>query len=118
MTKKKTALLLLHQFTFVGSPHIWNGDEMGMWGADDPDDRKPLTWQEYDFENETHFPFSNNHLAKPKFDTEWFEFHKSLIKMRKETHLFNLTIISLFHHLTVNLLAYSRIHDLENIDCY
>ncbi|MCB0661444.1 MAG: hypothetical protein KDC24_01790, partial [Saprospiraceae bacterium] len=33
-------LFQVHQFTFVGSPHIFNGDELGMWGADDPDNRK------------------------------------------------------------------------------
>ena len=33
-------LYLIHQFTNVGAPHIWNGDEMGMWGGDDPDCRK------------------------------------------------------------------------------
>ncbi|MBI5573840.1 MAG: alpha-glucosidase C-terminal domain-containing protein, partial [Elusimicrobia bacterium] len=34
------------QFTFIGSPCIWYGDEVGMWGADDPFDRKPMLWRE------------------------------------------------------------------------
>jgi len=35
-------LIQLFQFTFVGSPMIYYGDEVGMWGADDPNNRKPL----------------------------------------------------------------------------
>ncbi|MEM9167339.1 MAG: alpha-amylase family glycosyl hydrolase [Planctomycetota bacterium] len=27
-----------------GSPMIYHGDELGMWGADDPENRKPLPW--------------------------------------------------------------------------
>ncbi|MCB0855512.1 MAG: alpha-amylase, partial [Bacteroidetes bacterium] len=32
-------LLLVQQFTYIGAPHIWAGDEMGMWGADMGDTR-------------------------------------------------------------------------------
>ena len=39
--------VLVQQFTDLGAPHIWNGDEVGMWGADDPDERKPMVWAEF-----------------------------------------------------------------------
>lgn len=32
------------QATYLGAPMIYYGDEYGMWGADDPTDRKPLPW--------------------------------------------------------------------------
>ncbi|MDX9911389.1 MAG: alpha-amylase family glycosyl hydrolase [Phycisphaerales bacterium] len=32
------------QATLPGSPMIYAGDELGMYGADDPDNRKPLPW--------------------------------------------------------------------------
>lgn len=32
------------QFAYMGSPMIYYGDEVGMWGADDPTDRKPMVW--------------------------------------------------------------------------
>ncbi|MCA9310476.1 MAG: hypothetical protein KDA21_04670, partial [Phycisphaerales bacterium] len=32
------------QATYLGSPMVYYGDEYGMWGADDPTDRKPLPW--------------------------------------------------------------------------
>lgn len=32
------------QATYLGAPMIYNGDEFGMYGADDPDCRKPMSW--------------------------------------------------------------------------
>ncbi|MEM9560301.1 MAG: alpha-amylase family glycosyl hydrolase, partial [Planctomycetota bacterium] len=32
------------QATYAGAPMVYYGDEVGMWGADDPTDRKPLPW--------------------------------------------------------------------------
>jgi cyclomaltodextrinase / maltogenic alpha-amylase / neopullulanase len=37
-------LVVLFKNTYVGAPMIYYGDEVGMWGADDPDDRKPMVW--------------------------------------------------------------------------
>lgn len=32
------------QTAYVGSPMIYYGSEVGMWGGDDPDNRKPMPW--------------------------------------------------------------------------
>ncbi len=45
--------LLMLQYTYYGAPHIWAGDELGMWGGDDPDNRKPLWWPDLTFERES-----------------------------------------------------------------
>lgn len=85
-TYRRVKLYLIQQFTGIGAPHIWNGDEMGMWGADDPDCRKPLWWPEYDFEPE----YRNNiqpgkkMFDRPGFNPEHFDFYKKLINIRKE----------------------------------
>ncbi|NOX87049.1 MAG: glycoside hydrolase family 13 protein [Chlorobi bacterium] len=85
-TYRRVRLYLIHQFTNIGAPHIWNGDEMGMWGADDPDCRKPLRWPGYDFEPE----YRNNirpgkkEYDQPGFDRSHFDFYKKLISIRKE----------------------------------
>lgn len=77
-------LLLVHQYTYIGSPHIWAGDEMGMWGADDPSPRKPLIWQDYNFEDEKTHPLGMERpVNKVQFDTTLFNFYKKLIKIRK-----------------------------------
>ncbi|GIX45671.1 MAG: hypothetical protein KatS3mg130_2079 [Candidatus Sumerlaea sp.] len=40
------------QFAYVGGPMIYYGDEAGMWGADDPSDRKPMIWKDLEpYEN-------------------------------------------------------------------
>lgn len=88
-TYKIMEQLLVHQYTFLGSPQIWNGDEMGMWGCDDPDTRKPLIWPDYKFDDEVAHPLG---LAKPidkvAFDSTLFNFYKQLIEMRKSNTVF------------------------------
>ncbi|MBK6427868.1 MAG: alpha-glucosidase C-terminal domain-containing protein [Blastocatellia bacterium] len=39
-------LITIFQMTYLGAPMIWYGDEVGMFGADDPTDRKPMVWRE------------------------------------------------------------------------
>lgn len=78
-------LLLAQQFTYFGSPHIWAGDEMGMWGSDDPECRKPLMWADYKFEPETRHPFGKERPKdEVKFNQKHFEIYQKLIKIRKE----------------------------------
>ena len=89
-TKQIQRLMLVQQFTHVGAPHIWNGDEVGMWGADDPDNRKPLVWSDRVYEDETALPFGGTRqpdTVKP--DTALFNFYKQLIAMRRgHPHLY------------------------------
>ena len=42
--KARVELASLIQFTMPGSPTIYYGDEVGMTGADDPDDRRTYPW--------------------------------------------------------------------------
>ena len=57
-------MILVQQFTYVGAPHIWNGDEVGMWGADDPDPRKPMVWADLKYEDETIHPLGHARRAE------------------------------------------------------
>ena len=41
----KLRLTMLFSMTYVGVPHIWYGDEIGMMGAHDPDCRRPMNWK-------------------------------------------------------------------------
>jgi len=84
-TRKILEMLIIHQFTYIGAPHIWNGDEVGMWGADDPDCRKPLIWSDLQYEPETHHPFDMMRKTdKVEPDMNLFAFYKNAIKFRKE----------------------------------
>lgn len=77
-------MLLVHQYTYVGAPHIYAGDEMGMWGADDPSSRKPLIWKDYDFEAERAHPLgAKRPTDKVAFNEDLFQFYQQLIQIRK-----------------------------------
>lgn len=46
LAKARQYLVAFLQFTYAGAPTIYYGDEIGMVGADDPDDRRAMTWGE------------------------------------------------------------------------
>jgi glycosidase len=83
-TYKRLKLYLVYAFTSIGAPHIYNGEEQGMWGGDDPDDRKPLLWPELKFDKETRTNFQpgTKTYDEVSFNKEHFEFYKKLISIR------------------------------------
>ncbi|HOH46686.1 MAG TPA: alpha-amylase family glycosyl hydrolase [Candidatus Cloacimonadota bacterium] len=91
-------LAYLFQMTFMGVPHIYYGDEIGMKGAGDPDNRRPFDW---DWERDPE--------AVRKRD-----FIKSLISLRKE-HLC-LTDGSFEYMEDDTLLRYKRLHDTGSLE--
>ena len=87
---------LVFQYTFLGSPQIYAGDEMGMWGTDDPDDRKPLWWDDMTFEpetNNTFCPDSQKEKVPVGFNKPWNDFYKKLIKIRNDNPVLSSTSI-------------------------
>jgi glycosidase len=84
-TRRIQQMILAQQFTYVGAPHIWNGDEVGMWGADDPDDRKPMLWSDHRYEDEVAQPFGRpRRRDKVAPDTALFLVYRELIALRKQ----------------------------------
>ena len=78
------AMILVQQFTWSGAPHIWNGDEVGMWGGDDPDTRKPLLWRDLKYEDELTHPMGldrRHDVVRP--DLQQLALYKELIALRK-----------------------------------
>lgn len=61
-------LAILFQMTFVGTPHIYYGDEIAMRGASDPDNRRPFNW---DWESSAE-------------STNLRSYYKSLIEIRRK----------------------------------
>ena len=43
---QRARLIALVQMVYVGAPMVYYGDEVGMWGADDPTNRKPMLWSD------------------------------------------------------------------------
>ena len=111
-TRRIQELILVQQFTYVGAPHIWNGDEVGMWGADDPDERKPMVWADLRYDDETTQPFGRpRHRDRVVPDTALFRVYRELIALRKQ-HLRLLvdgTLKWLITDDAKGLLAYERV---------
>ncbi|MEL7834818.1 glycoside hydrolase family 13 protein [Fodinibius sp. Rm-B-1B1-1] len=78
-------LIALFQYTYVGAPMIFYGTEAGMWGADDPDDRKPMLWPDLDYEAESSHPLDQYRSADENtFDEELYRWYKKLAGIRNE----------------------------------
>lgn len=77
--------IAVFQMSYPGAPIIYYGTEAGMWGADDPDDRKPMLWPEFTYEDEVSHPVpGRSRPADPNiFNHELFNFYRDLIQMRK-----------------------------------
>ena len=116
-TRAIQKMLLIHQFTYIGAPHIWYGDEVGMWGADDPDCRKPMVWDDIEYEDETHHPFDKKRKTdKVEQDKDLLNFYKSLIKFRKENIAFKYDDIEfILEDDENNTLAYTRTYNDQEI---
>lgn len=83
--RQKQKVMLAFQFAYVGAPYIYYGDEVGMWGADDPDCRKPMVWPELYYEDESNHPLGyprNPDLVS--VDSELVEYYRNLIRLRVE----------------------------------
>ncbi len=76
-------LIVLMQMTYIGAPMVYYGDEAGMWGASDPDERKPMLWKELKYDDEATHPLGKSRpVDKNVFDPELFAYYQNLIKTR------------------------------------
>ncbi|MFA8341520.1 MAG: glycoside hydrolase family 13 protein [Rhodothermaceae bacterium] len=101
-------LVLAMQMTMPGAPMIYYGDEAGMWGGDDPDDRKPMVWPEIKYETETAHPFGlKRKTSEVKFNKNLFDWYKKLIAIRKSDKAFSLGSID-FVKTKGTLLVFTR----------
>ncbi|MCF7792510.1 MAG: hypothetical protein K9N09_01125 [Candidatus Cloacimonetes bacterium] len=88
---RKLKLAVLFQMSWIGVPHIFYGDEVGLRGGDDPDNRRPMNWN-YKEENT---------LQK------LHDFYSEIIKIRNENECLiygDLKIVSQNH-----LVAFERV---------
>ena len=77
-------LITLFQLTFIGAPMIYYGDEAGMWGASDPDERKPMLWPMLEYDDEVSHPFDKiRPYDTNEFDYDLFEYYKKCVHMRR-----------------------------------
>ena len=83
--RKVQRLMALFQATYVGAPMIYYGTEAGMWGADDPDDRKPMVWADLNYEAESADPLNRpRHRDIVAFDSDLFDWYQRLFRIRHQ----------------------------------
>ena len=77
-------LIALFQVSYVGAPMFYYGTEAGMWGGDDPDDRKPMLWEDLTYAAETADPRGRTRARDAnRFDSTLFRFYQRAIALRK-----------------------------------
>lgn len=84
-------LILAFQFSYLGAPYIYYGGEAGMWGADDPDCRKPMLWEEFSYDSEVAHPcnYSDDcNYSRPidmvEFNRDLFNYYRTLAHLRND----------------------------------
>jgi glycosidase len=78
------------QMTYVGTPFVYYGGEAGMWGANDPDCRKPMVWDDLNYDAE--FIGPDGRRVGPhevKFDRDLHAFFRAAISLRRNTPVLN-----------------------------
>ena len=82
---QKQKLVAAFQMLYLGSPMFFYGDEVGMWGANDPDCRKPMVWAEKKYDSETFNPDQSKHDPdEVVFNKDLFNWYKKFIGLRKK----------------------------------
>lgn len=71
--RARQRLLALLQMTYVGAPMVYYGDEAGMWGSNDPNNRRPMLWDD--------LPPNQNPQERP--DASMREHYRSVIGLRR-----------------------------------
>jgi glycosidase len=82
---KTARLIAAFQAFYLGAPMIYYGAEAGMWGADDPDERKPMVWPDLVYETERSHPTGRARPADSVyFDQELYQHYQTVLKLRRE----------------------------------
>ena len=76
--------MVVFQMCSLGAPMIYYGTEVGMWGANDPDDRQPMLWDDVEYEQAEVALDGSNLPVERMPDTELFRFYQRAIQFRRQ----------------------------------
>lgn len=110
-------LMVIMQMTYVGAPMVYYGDEIGMWGSNDPDCRKPMVWDDLDYEDETYLPDQTQRKPdKVEQNKELLAHYQKMIKIRNEHKSLQLgSYKTLVADDEKNIFVFEREYEGENI---
>lgn len=109
-------LFVIFQFTYVGAPMIYYGDEVGMWGANDPDCRKPMIWDDLKYDDEKFLP--NQTLREPdkvEVNNSLLEHYKKMISIRNNNETLQIGNYRTIYKNDYNTFCFERFTDSQSI---
>jgi len=78
-------MIAAFQAVYVGAPMLYYGDEAGMWGGDDPDCRKPMVWDDLEYQPETFGSVSKySESDSVRFDAALYSYYQKLFALRRK----------------------------------
>ena len=117
---EKQKLILAFQMTYRGAPMIYYGDEVGMWGADDPHCRKPMVWDDLNYDNEVITKNDGFKKGVGSYTVEQnkdiLEFYKKMVQIRNNNKVLQQGDLNfLYSNDEKKSFAFERILDNEKI---
>ena len=76
--------MIVFQMTYVGAPMIYYGTEVGLWGANDPDNRQPMLWEDVEYSVQEHDFKGAVHRIVREPDQEIRTFFKRMSRLRNQ----------------------------------
>ena len=123
----RARLLIAHQFSWVGAPHVFYGEEWGMWGADDPDNRKPMIWPDVVYAAEAAHPFGRERavdrpgalLGAGEGSARGLNaFYRQVIRLRRELAPLRRGEVRYLPVDPPGVVAYERVHRVGTVAVY
>jgi cyclomaltodextrinase len=108
--------MLVFLMTYVGAPMLYYGTEAGMWGANDPDCRKPMIWKDKTYIPENILPNQTKAAQSDAvfFDEEKYQFIQTLIQTRNKYAALRTGSFERIPNSDASIYAYKRTSAEEN----
>jgi glycosidase len=115
-------LIAAFQMTYKGAPMIYYGDEVGMWGADDPHDRNPMVWSNLKYDDEIINESSGFHkgfgIFKVEQNKDVLAFYKKIISVHNSNPaLLDGDVKFIYSNDATAVFAFERSDNDERIIC-
>lgn len=110
--------MVIFQMTYVGAPMLYYGTEVGMWGANDPDNRQPMWWDDIPCEPETRSHTGTVGPHPRAADQRLRSFFQRAIRLRKEHAVLRRGELEWLATSDERLLAYRRFDEEAEVRVY
>lgn len=128
---KRLILASVFQMTFIGTPCVYYGTEIGLEGEDDPDCRRTMEWNEEKWNKNLHNHYKNliklkkEHISLRRGNFKWINDLKNIIGFIRETDNEKILVlinnhenkknvsISINHHKCIDLINNQKIDVLN-----